>query len=112
MGLLHEYLRKEIAELHAKGVRLSVIGDYRRPSPDLVSLIEHGMEMTRGTARPNLVLAPHYGPQDAILRATRPTAPPARAGRTGPDKKQWADVSHLRGPPGPPPPTSTVPTPG
>src|SRR3546814_8364613 len=46
MGLLHEYLRKEIAELHAKGVRLSVIGDYRRLSPDLVSLIEHGMEMT------------------------------------------------------------------
>src|SRR3546814_3189300 len=79
MGLLHEYLRKEIAELHAKGVRLSVIGDYRRLSPDLVSLIEHGMEMTRGNARLNLVLALNYGAQDEIVRATRAIAAASRA---------------------------------
>src|SRR3546814_227835 len=83
MGLLHEYLRKEIAELHAKGVRLSVIGDYRRLSPDLVSLIEHGMEMTRGNARLNLVLALNYGAQDEIVRATRAIAAAARAGQNG-----------------------------
>src|SRR3546814_2649366 len=74
MGLLHEYLRKEIAELHAKGVRLSVIGDYRRLSPDLVSLIEHGMEMTRGNARLNLVLALNYGAQDEIVRSEEHTS--------------------------------------
>src|SRR3546814_6544913 len=92
MGLLHEYLRKEIAELHAKGVRLSVIGDYRRLSPDLVSLIEHGMEMTRGNARLNLVLALNYGAQDEIVRATRAIAAAARAGRIDPDKIEAADV--------------------
>src|SRR3546814_8657393 len=92
MGLLHEYLRKEIAELHAKGGRLSVIGDYRRLSPDLVSLIEHGMEMTRGNARLNLVLAPNYGAQDEIVRATRAIAAAARAGRIDPDKLEAADV--------------------
>ena len=92
MGLLHEYLRKEIAELHAKGVRLSVIGDYRRLSPDLVSLIEHGMEMTRGNARLNLVLALNYGAQDEIVRATRAIAAAARAGRIDPDKIEADDV--------------------
>lgn len=92
MGLLHEYLRKEIAELHAKGVRLSVIGDYQRLSPDLVSLIEHGMEMTRGNARLNLVLALNYGAQDEIVRATRAIAAAARAGRIDPDKIEAADV--------------------
>ena len=92
MGLLHEYLRKEIAELHAKGVRLSVIGDYQRLSPDLVSLIKHGMEMTRGNARLNLVLALNYGAQDEIVRATRAIAAAARAGRIDPDKIEAADV--------------------
>ena len=92
MGLLHEYLRKEIAELHAKGVRLSVIGDYQRLSPDLVSLIEHGMEMTRGNARLNLVLALNYGAQDEIVRATRAIAAAARAGRIDPDKIEADDV--------------------
>ncbi|API58826.1 di-trans,poly-cis-decaprenylcistransferase [Tardibacter chloracetimidivorans] len=92
MGLLHEYLRKEIAELHAKGVRLSVIGDYQRLSRDLVSLIEHGMEMTRGNARLNLVLALNYGAQDEIVRATRAIAAAARAGRIDPDKIEAADV--------------------
>src|SRR3546814_10887737 len=33
MGLLHHYLLNEITALHAKGVRLSVIGDYRRLAP-------------------------------------------------------------------------------
>src|SRR3546814_16399848 len=92
MGLLHEYLRKEIAELHAKGVRLSVIGDYQRLSPDLVSLIEHGMEMTRGNARLNLVLALNYGAQAEIVRAPRAIAAAARAGRIDPDKIEAAAV--------------------
>src|SRR5687768_6723970 len=39
MGLLRLYLRSEIAEFHRNGVRLKVIGDRERLSPDLVSLI-------------------------------------------------------------------------
>ena len=92
MGLLHEYLRKEIAELHAKGVRLSVIGDYRRLSPDLVSLIEHGMEKTRGNTRLNLVLALNYGAQDEIVRATRAIVAAVQAGRIDSNKIEAADV--------------------
>src|SRR5512134_2173155 len=38
MGLLRLYLRSEIAEFHRNGVRLKVIGDRERLSPDLVGM--------------------------------------------------------------------------
>ena len=41
MGLLRHYLRGEIAELHRNGVRLRVIGERDRLSPDIVALIDH-----------------------------------------------------------------------
>src|SRR3546814_5138479 len=50
------------------------------------------MEMTRGNARLNLVLALNYGAQDEIVRATRAIAAAARAGRIDPDKIEAADV--------------------
>src|SRR3546814_17458513 len=68
MGLLHHYLLNEITALHAKGVRLSVIGDYRRLAPDLVRLLEYGMEMTAANNRMTLVLALNYGGQDELVR--------------------------------------------
>src|SRR3546814_2066912 len=55
-------------------------------------IFEHGMEMTRGNARLNLVLALNYGAQDEIVRATRAIAAAARAGRIDPDKIEAADV--------------------
>src|SRR5262245_12474118 len=46
MGLLGHYLRNEIAELHANGVRLGVIGDYRKLKPDLVRMIDDSLALT------------------------------------------------------------------
>lgn len=81
MGLLNEFLRKEIEELHAQGVRLTVIGDYRRLAPDLVALLDEGMELTRDNRRLTLALALNYGAQDEILRAVRSLASEVEAGR-------------------------------
>src|SRR5262245_41630146 len=39
MGLLRLYLRREIAEIDANGVRLRVIGDRARLSADIIRLI-------------------------------------------------------------------------
>ncbi len=54
MALLRHYLCGEIAELHRNGVRLKVIGQLARLAPDIVSLIEHAEELTRGNDALNL----------------------------------------------------------
>src|SRR6266550_2635079 len=45
MGLLRHYLRGEIAELHRNGVRLRVIGEIERLSPDIMTLIDNAEEL-------------------------------------------------------------------
>ena len=57
MGLLRHYLRGEIAELHRNGVRLRVIGDLARLSPDIVTLIENAEDLTRKNGAINLTIA-------------------------------------------------------
>jgi undecaprenyl diphosphate synthase len=81
MGLLRHYLRSEIADLHAKGARLRVIGDRSRFDPDIVALIENAEALTRGNERLNLTLAISYGGRDEIIAAARSLASDAAAGR-------------------------------
>ena len=47
MGLLRHYLRGEIADLHRNSVRLRVIGEIARLSPDIVTLIDNAEALTR-----------------------------------------------------------------
>src|SRR3546814_9235792 len=92
MGLLHHYLLNEITALHAKGVRLSVIGDYRRLAPDLVRLLEYGMEMTAANNRLTLVLALNYGGQDEMVRVVRMLASDVQSGKIRADAIGMADI--------------------
>ena len=71
MGLLRHYLRGEIAELHKNGVRLRVIGDRGRLSPDIVTLIDNAEALTRDNARINLTIALSYGGRAEIVAAAR-----------------------------------------
>ena len=41
MGLLRHYLRAELAELHANGIRMRVVGERERLAPDIVALIRN-----------------------------------------------------------------------
>ncbi len=84
MGLLRHYLRSEIADLHAKGARLRVIGDRSRFDPDIVALIVNAEELTRSNERLNLTLAISYGGRDEIVAAARALASDAAAGRLDP----------------------------
>jgi len=85
MGLLRHYLSGEVDELVRNGVRLKIIGDYSKFSPDLVELIEAALARTRTNSRTTLVLALNYGAQDELVRATRSLASDVRAGRLGPE---------------------------
>ena len=81
MGLLRHYLRGEIAELHKNGVRLRVIGEIGRLSPDLVTLIGNAEALTRDNRAINLTIALSYGGRAEIVAATRAIAAEAAAGR-------------------------------
>ena len=84
MGLLRLYLRSEIAELHAEGARLRVIGETGRFDPDINALIRQAEELTRHNERINLTIALSYGGRQEIANAARVLAQEAVAGRLDP----------------------------
>ncbi len=81
MGLLRHYLRGEIAELQKKGVRLRVIGDRARLSPDIVAIIADAEVLTRDNRGVNLTVALSYGGRAEIVAMTRAVAAEVAAGR-------------------------------
>ncbi len=81
MGLLRHYLRGEIAELHKNGVRLRVIGDKDRLSPDIVAMIANAETLTRDNQAINLTIALSYGGRAEIVAAMRAVAAEIVAGR-------------------------------
>jgi undecaprenyl diphosphate synthase len=83
-GLLRLYLRRELAELHANGVRLRVIGERSRLPADVVGLIDDAEQRTAGNARFTLIIAVNYGGQAEIVAAARRLAEEARTGRLDP----------------------------
>jgi undecaprenyl diphosphate synthase len=85
MGLLRHYIRAELDELAREGVKLRIIGDYRKLEPDLVALLDDAMERTAGNDRLTLAIALNYGAQDELLRVTRRLMREARAGEMDPD---------------------------
>jgi undecaprenyl diphosphate synthase len=85
MGLLRHYLRSEIAELHAKGVRVRVIGDRKRLPADVVALVEGAEETTRANTRLDLIVALSSGARDEIVAAARALAAAAKRGEIAPE---------------------------
>jgi undecaprenyl diphosphate synthase len=86
MGLLRLYLRSEVAELHKNGVRVRVIGDRARFSPDIVELIEGAESLTRGNRTLVLAVALSYGGRQDIVHAARNLAGQVQAGRLTPEE--------------------------
>ncbi len=81
MLLLRRYLQSEIAELHKHGVRVRVIGERGRFSPDIVSLIRNAEEMTKGNEQLHLTVALNYGSRQEIASTARRLAADVAAGR-------------------------------
>jgi undecaprenyl diphosphate synthase len=84
-GLLRHYLRTEIAELRANGVRLRIIGDRTRFDPDIQRDLAAAEESTATNTRLNLVVALSYGSRAEIVAAARRAAMAARDGLLDPD---------------------------
>ncbi len=95
MGLLRHFIRSDLDELVRENVRLKVIGDYRRFSPDLVSMIDDAMARTAGNTGPLLAIALNYGSQAELAGAARELARRVRDGEMAVDQIDEASIENL-----------------
>jgi undecaprenyl diphosphate synthase len=84
MGLLRLFIRSDIEEMVRENVRLKIIGDYRRFSPDLVAMVDDAVARTAVNSGPILAIALNYGAQAELVAAARQLAIAAREGRIDP----------------------------
>ncbi len=85
-GLLRQYLKSEIAELKANGVRLRFIGDRAKFDPDIAADLATAELDTATNTRLNLIVALSYGARAEIVAAVRSLAAAARARQIEPDQ--------------------------
>ena len=71
LGLLAEYLDREVQSLHAEGVRLLHLGRLDRLSPDLQRRVRAAIDLTRDNTRLTLAVAFNYGGRADIVEAAR-----------------------------------------
>ncbi len=71
MGLLRIFIRSDLDELVRENVRLSIIGDYRRFAPDLVTMVDDAVERTAANTGPMLAIALNYGSQAELVDVAR-----------------------------------------
>lgn len=74
MGLLRLYLRSEVRDLHASGVRIRFIGARTRLSADVLELVDDAEALTRANKGLTLVIALNYGARAEIVEAARALA--------------------------------------
>jgi undecaprenyl diphosphate synthase len=74
MGLLRRFIRNDLADLHAQGVRVVISGERQGLSPDLVKLLDEAEKTTAENARLTLVIAFNYGGRQEIIRAMQRAA--------------------------------------
>jgi undecaprenyl diphosphate synthase len=70
-GLLRQYLRSELEELHGNGVRLKIIGERERFGPNLSADLAAAEARTADNEKLTLVMALSYGGRADIVEAAR-----------------------------------------
>ena len=71
MGLLREYLKKEIQELNRQNIRLEVIGRIQQLPKPVVHDLENAIECTRQNSGMRLILALNYGARTELVDAVQ-----------------------------------------
>ena len=73
MNLMRRFIRSDLDEFIANGVKLTIIGDWRGLAPDIVALLEDALARTANGTR-TVAVALNYGSQQEIARAARMAA--------------------------------------
>ena len=85
MGLLGNYLQRELKRLPLKRIRLRAIGEIDRLPPKIRAILEKVIANTANNHDLVLTLALSYGGRNELVWATRALAREAAAGRLDPD---------------------------
>jgi undecaprenyl diphosphate synthase len=85
LGLLHRFIRNDLAELHANNVRVRVIGTRADLAPEIADLLKEAEQVTQGNTGLTLVVAFNYGARQEIASAARALAQMVADGRLSPE---------------------------
>lgn len=80
MGLMKRFIRRDLADLHHQGVCIRILGERDRVDPELMTLIDEAVELTRANTNLTLVIAFNYGARAEIAKAARRLAEAVREG--------------------------------
>ena len=78
--LLRLYVGRDLDRLAREGVRIRIVGERDRLSPDIVDIIERAERLTSHNSRINLTIAFNYGGRGEILRVMKAIAADVAAG--------------------------------
>ncbi|HCS75112.1 MAG TPA: isoprenyl transferase [Clostridiales bacterium] len=81
MSLLVEFLQKEIAELHEKGVKIWMLGDMQGLPEEATREIEYAIKLTKNNKGLQVNIALNYGSRVEIVRAAKNIAEDILKGR-------------------------------
>lgn len=86
MQLFRFYMVKLLKTAKANNVRVRMIGDRERFSPDIIQGIGKLVEETKDNTGMTFVIAVNYGGRDEIVRAAKKIAAEAKAGKLSPEE--------------------------
>jgi len=104
MGLLRRFIRNDLAELHARNIRIRVIGVKEGLALDIVALLDESEHLTQSNTGLTFVVAFNYGARREITDAARLLAEAVKAGQLEPqaiDEKLFASYLNTDGIPDP-----------
>jgi len=112
MRLLVRFVHEERAELAARGIRLTAIGDLERLPAFVRGPLSALIEATRANRGMTLCLALSYGARESLVRAAQRLAQAAVAGRLRPESISESDVARALDTRALPPPDLVIRTSG
>jgi undecaprenyl diphosphate synthase len=83
-GLMKQFIRSELEEIHAGNIRLRIIGDHHAFEPEAAAMVDDAVAKTAGNTGSTLVVALNYGSQDELARAMRALGEQVKAGTLDP----------------------------
>lgn len=84
LELLRRFISQDVAELHAAGVKIKIIGDRTNLESKLVKMLEDAERLTADNSKLKLVVAFNYGSRQELARATQKIAEQVRDGSLDP----------------------------
>jgi undecaprenyl diphosphate synthase len=93
LGLLRLFIRRDLADLHQRRVKVSVIGGRDRLPRDIHTMIDEAERLTAANDRLRLVVAFNYGSRDEIVGTVRRIVEKVQVGELDPRAIDVATVA-------------------